>query len=457
MVPPNTEAAMRRFFSDVRGNVAIMFALAVVPVFGAMGAAVDYSMANAQKTAMQSAADATALALAKAMPLSQQQLDTLGQQWFQANLGTTPITSLQLAINGTTGQLTITANAIYQPGIVTVLGINQIPVSATAQVKWGSSRLRVALVLDVTGSMNSAGKLSAMKTATVNLLNQLKGAATQNGDVYVSIVPFSKDVAVDPANYNVNWLDWDDWDSKNGTCSISGYSDEDSCEGGQVSGCSKPQYKNKGQCKKNGGTWTKSNGVWTPKAHSTWNGCITDRDQDYDTKNTAPDPNNPATLFPAEQYSSCPDSTMMGLTYDWTALINKINSLQAAGTTNQAIGLQWGWQSLTNSPFTIPAFTAGYTYKQVIILLSDGLNTQDRWYTSASQIDARQAITCNNVKAGGIILYTVQVNTDNDPASTLLKNCATDPGKFYMLTSGSQIITTFNQIATELSNLRLSK
>ena len=97
---------------------------------------------------------------------------------------------------------------------------------------------------------------------------------------------------------------------------------------------------------------------------------------------------------------------------------------QASGTGPWRL---WGWQTLTSAPFTIPAFDAAYKYKQVIILLSDGLNTEDRWYTSASSIDARQTITCTNVKAAGIILYTVQVNTSGDPTSTVLKNCATDP------------------------------
>ncbi len=89
-------------------------------------------------------------------------------------------------------------------------------------------------------------------------------------------------------------------------------------------------------------------------------------------------------------------------------------------------------------------------------MLSDGLNTEDRWYTTAASIDARQAITCSNVKATGVIVYTVQVNTGGDPTSTVLKNCASDTTKFFMLTSGNQIITTFNQIATELANLHLS-
>ena len=58
------------------------------------------------------------------------------------------------------------------------------------------ARLRVALVLDNTGSMADSGKITALKTATTNLLAQLKNAAIKNGDVYVSIIPFVKDVNV---------------------------------------------------------------------------------------------------------------------------------------------------------------------------------------------------------------------------------------------------------------------
>ena len=98
--------------------------------------------------------------------------------------------------------------------------------------------------------------------------------------------------------------------------------------------------------------------------------------------------------------------------------------------------------------------------------MTDGLNTQDRWYGNGSsvstQVDARQQITCDNVNAAGITLYTVQVNTDGSPTSTLLQNCAgstgiyPDPSKFFLLTSANAIITTFNQIGTNLSQLRIA-
>jgi hypothetical protein len=187
--------------------------------------------------------------------------------------------------------------------------------------------------------------------------------------------------------------------------------------------------------------------------HTTWNGCVTDRDQNYDTTNDAPIAG--ATLYPAEQYSYCPTS-LMGLSNDWTALSNKIDAMQPNGNTNQAIGLQVGWQSLTASPFTVPTKDPNYKYSDIIILLTDGLNTQDRWYTSQSSIDTRQQKTCDNIKAAGITLYTVQVNTGGDPTSTLLQNCASDSSKFFLLTSSNQIITTFNQIGTALTQLRLA-
>src|SRR5262249_41244351 len=132
-----------------------------------------------------------------------------------------------------------------------------------------------------------------------------------------------------------------------------------------------------------------TNRVWTPASHDTWNGCMTDRTQNYDTVNTAPVSGNVATLFPADQYSYCGGSpqiaTIMPLSYDWTALKAKIDTLVPTGNTNQSIGLAWGWMTLTQSdPFNAPAKDPNYVYKDALVILSDGLNTQNRWTTNAS-------------------------------------------------------------------------
>src|SRR3569833_2894091 len=55
----------RRLGADEGGSFATFFALAAVPLLGFVGVSVDYSRALASKSAMQGAADAPALALAK--------------------------------------------------------------------------------------------------------------------------------------------------------------------------------------------------------------------------------------------------------------------------------------------------------------------------------------------------------------------------------------------------------
>lgn len=46
--------------------------------------------------------------------------------------------------------------------------------------------------------------------------------------------------------------------------------------------------------------------------------------------------------------------------------------------------------------------------------------------------------------------------TDGDPTSTFLQNCASDSSKFFLLTSSSQIVTTFQAIGTNLTQLRIA-
>lgn len=445
-----------RFLKDRKAGVAPLLALGLIPLMGAVGAAVDYSRANSVRASMQSAGDATALMLAKkASSMSNTQLQSNATSYFNANFNRPEAQNLQVIAayaQAQNGGFTVQVDATAKVGstFLNLMGLSQITLTTTGTVTWNNKKLRVALALDNTGSMSSSGKMTALKSAAHNLLTQLQNAATTNGDVYVSIVPFSKDVNAGSSNYSASWIDWTDWDQENGSCSKSGSSNQSACVA--TGTCSNSNYTSQSSCVSHNKTWTWA--TWTHANHNTWNGCVTDRDQNYDTLNTAP--SSGGTKFPAEQYSSCPASTM-GLSYDWTALNNKIDAMSPSGNTNQAIGLQWAWQSLTASPFTVPSKDPNYQYEEIIILLTDGLNTQDRWYSSASPIDNRQSIACTNIKNSGITMYTVQVNTGSDPTSTLLQNCASDAQKFFLLTSSNQIITTFDTIGTSLQKLHLAK
>ena len=139
-------------------------------------------------------------------------------------------------------------------------------------------------------------------------------------------------------------------------------------------------------------------------------------------------------------------------------LLDKVTAMSPNGGTNQAIGLAWGWLSLNQtSPLNAPAEDPNYTYTKAIILMTDGLNTQNRWTTNAATIDARQKLLCDNIKAAGVTIYTVQVNTDGDPTQAVLQYCASGSDKFFVLTSASQIMAAFNSIGTSLSRLRIAR
>jgi Flp pilus assembly protein TadG len=535
---------LRAFRAAQAGNVAITFALASIPIIAFAGAAVDYSRANSVKAAMQGALDSTALMLSKeASTDTSTQLQTNASNYFKALFTRTEATNVQVTATYNPSSATamiLNATASVPTYLLGIIGINKIDLNLSATSKWGETRLRVALVLDNTGSMAQSGKMTALQSATKSLLTQLKNAVSNPGDVYVSIIPFVKDVNFDPANYNSDWIYWGtagtqdaaspnetdntSWDANNGTCSVGSYSTRSSCRqhgSCSISGynsqnnctsagtCSNPgitskntctgtkactnaSYTSSGSCTSHGYVWgygTWSTGVWTtatwtPNNHNTWNGCVMDRGypaspsyltvsgsnksgpdttNNYDTNVLQPDPTISASLYAAEQYSPCPQA-MMPLSYDWTTMNALVDAMAPGGNTNQAIGLQLGWTTLIGGgPFYSPPMDPNYKYTQVIILLTDGLNTQNRWSSTQSTIDARQQITCNNINAAKITLYTIQVNTGGDPTSTLLQHCAGSPGvypdssKFFLLTSSSQILQVFTQIGTELSQLRIAQ
>jgi hypothetical protein len=193
-----------------------------------------------------------------------------------------------------------------------------------------------------------------------------------------------------------------------------------------------------------------------------------------------------ATLFPANEYyenseSYCANNNspllepIIPLSYSWSALKTAVNAMQPTGGTNQAVGMAWAWQSLIpGGVLNAPAEDATTTYNRVIIILSDGLNTEDRWpengngstQASGNPIDVRQALLCSNLKAAKdskgndmYTVYTIQVNTNTpaDATSTVLQNCASSTDKFFQLYSSTEILTTFQTIGTALSKLRVAK
>lgn len=440
--------AAHRFTRNERGNVAMIFAVSLVPLLGFVGAAIDYSRTTSARSSMKVALDSAALMVSKDLgsnpSMSTAEISAKATSYFNALYTNTASTPIALTASYTTNTkdgstVTLSGSGTVATDFMRMVGFPQMGISGSSTTTWGSTRMRIAMALDVTGSMKDDGKMQAMKDAAKNLVDTLSSNSRMTEDVYISIVPFAQMVNVGSGNVNASWLKWDDWDGDNGTTVCNSY---------------------------NGKRCTSS--TWVPASHNTWNGCVTDRDQPYDTTNDAA--TTSATRYPANQYNACP-SAILGMTSAYSAsnvqtLKSKIDDLSPNGGTNQAIGMAWAWTTLQSSaPFPSPAKDSNYKYTDAIIILSDGLNTIDRWYGNgrdpSPQVDARQKLLCDNIKAPvdgkqSVVVYTIQVNTGGDAESAVLKYCA-DTGNFFATTTASGIATAFTAIGNSLNKLRVSR
>jgi Flp pilus assembly protein TadG len=568
-------AKLRAFARSKRGNVAMMFAIAMVPLVIAAGAGLDFARAMLVRQQMAGALDAAGLAVGSSTGLDQTSAQALAQKFFDANYTVdktafgTPTVSIPTSGYNSGGSVLITASAPMPTILMKLAGITSLPITASTTVVWGQSKLWVSLVLDNSGSMaqgdSTGSKMNALQNASHQLLTILQGAASTAGDVKVSVIPFDRNINIGNSNVNAAWIDWTDWEappaapgtnytygtvnqysSNPSTVSFEAWGPGDNCpfttssngrmspygfrcnngpsnsastvstipasgtytgyicpgqdNGNYGNSAHRARYYNgcytstkvtsgtttvivssgsntatcsgfsNSNCGCNGGgsnkvcktqRWTHT---WVKNAHSTWGGCIMDRDKtyDYDISNTAPSTTPKG--FPAVNPSNCLGTATMSLSYDWTALGNKIDAMAPNASTNQAIGMAHGWQSLTNaspySPGAVPSNTTRY-----IIILSDGLNTQDRWWgdgsiegsTEDGYIDARMNKTCSAAKTDGVIVYSIFLHIGTSGNSTPLLNCATDSTKYFDLTSTGAVVTTFQQIAQQITNVRVSK
>lgn len=161
---------LRKFFSDRRGNVAIMFSLAVVGVVGLVGLAIDYSRATSVEARITSAVDAAVLAGARGGDTQAERV-AVANKVFQAALGN---------ISGTSNIVFTPADVIEGGKIVGFKATGNVRLDTMFGKMYGQpnfdiglfsqavistrKRLEMALVLDSTGSMKGS-KIEALKTA----------------------------------------------------------------------------------------------------------------------------------------------------------------------------------------------------------------------------------------------------------------------------------------------------
>ena len=410
----NTFVSIRdRFISDTRGNVAMMFGLAIVPILLFTGASVDYTRASSERERILAALDATGLALAK-LPAGTALgvMQAKGADYFAASFQRRDIdTTPTLTINVVGNKIQLQATSAVKTAFMRIAGYDTLPIAVDSEVTNERKKIELALVLDNTGSMGSAGKMPALKAAVNDLLTQLQAKVVNPDDVKVSIVPFATSVKIDTNNWNAGWLRWDV-----------------TLENTSLS-------------------WS----LRQPPTTAQWTGCIADRDQPWDI-NSAP----PAMLDSRYVVAKCAATNlerMEPLTTDLNLIRTRANAMTPGGNTNVTIGLTMGMATLRNdSPLGANSSNASDVEK-FLILLTDGDNTQNRWSNGSGNIDPRLSAACTLAKTSNIKIYTIRVIAGN---AGLLQACATNPSMYYDVQNASKLQPVFQKIIESIAGIRIT-
>jgi Flp pilus assembly protein TadG len=156
---------MRRVWPDRQGNVAIIFAMALILLVGATGLGVDYGYLLREKSHADRAADSAALAAAHAavslMRESradwQQQAEQNGDSAFGANFDGSAhaLTSYTRVVrSGSRMEATTTYTMNYRTNLLKVFGINTIPVTNIARASTVvPTYVDIHLLVDLSASM----------------------------------------------------------------------------------------------------------------------------------------------------------------------------------------------------------------------------------------------------------------------------------------------------------------
>ena len=167
---------MRRFFRDRRGNVAIIFALSLIPIIFLTGMALDFTAAAQKRARLNAAADAAALAAVTPAMMTQSNSAALTAATNIFNAEASGITGLTVnpptitvSNSGLVRTVTISYTASSVNSFPNVLGKQTWPISGSSQsTSYSAPNINFYLLLDNSPSMAIAATTAGINTMVAN-------------------------------------------------------------------------------------------------------------------------------------------------------------------------------------------------------------------------------------------------------------------------------------------------
>ena len=201
-------AGLRILAKDQRGAVMAIVGLAIIPLFAAVGLAIDGGRGYMLKSKLSYAIDAAGLAGGRAFDTDLREADIA--MFFEANFPTGYMGSELLpghplvTFDEEQNTITIVATATIPTRFMSVAGVHEMSVTSRTVIRRELQGMELVLVMDNTGSMRGGGKIDAMKDAAADLINILYGSRDEVENFYVGLVPYAATVNI--GSHREGWL-----------------------------------------------------------------------------------------------------------------------------------------------------------------------------------------------------------------------------------------------------------
>lgn len=405
----------KRFAADTDGALAIIFALLLIPILLAIGAAIDFSNSGRVRTKLADALDSAALAAAKAYAAGETNkaaLTQIARGYFDANaaIDSQNMGNLQffdLTLDEDKGTVAINAQLDVPTYILGLAGINDLKVTERAVAAAANKKIELVMMLDVTGSMWGS-KIADLRAAAGDLVDMLVPAGTKPNDdkVRIGLVPYSQGVNAGPFALKAT--------------------------AGKSSKCATERTGAAG---------------YTDLSYS---------------KEEIGDGSN-----------GCPPNVIVPLTANRATLMQDIGKLDAGGSTAGHVGIAWSWYMLSPNWGSLwPGYAQPTAYNtkdtlKIAVLMTDGsFNTYyepngSGVYTErygSSEPSDRARFLCTEMKQASrnVMIYSIAFQAPTS-AQILLRDCATSTAHYFDAKSGAELREAFKKIAGDVQQLRLTE
>ncbi|WP_373004191.1 pilus assembly protein TadG-related protein [Hyphomonas sp.] len=201
-MPSSTHCGFaRRFGRDNRANVAVIAAFSILPILSIAGIAIDVQMALTEKGKVQAVIDSAVIAGSKAMQAgkSQEQINTLVHDYVEALVSVQgsglSCADPELTFLDGTQNIEAEIRCAQTTTLTQLLHRDKLYFQVRSGTTYGIGNVDVAFIFDVSGSMNSDGRLDSLKTSAKTAFDEfLPDNRDLDGTIRIALTTYNTNV-----------------------------------------------------------------------------------------------------------------------------------------------------------------------------------------------------------------------------------------------------------------------